>query len=151
MKMAADYRREERMLSQFEILLREMREEMRYRLTPLPRLLRRLSEQTDGVLGKICIELACEMEQQCLPDADSCMVAVLTSHKNLPGSVTELLRQMGASLGLFDLQGQLCELEAVQTKNQQKLASLRLDRDKRIRNYQTLGLCAGSALAILLL
>ena len=56
---------------------------------------------------------------------------------------------MGSSLGRFDLDGQLLGLEAVRVYCQEQLSEMSKDRDVRLRSYQTLGLCAGAALAIL--
>ena len=49
----------------------------------------------------------------------------------------------------FDLAGQLKSLKALQRACQDALVSLERDKDVRMRNYQTLGLCAGAALAII--
>ena len=56
---------------------------------------------------------------------------------------------MGSSLGRFDLEGQLQGLESVRIYCREQLDELSKDRDVRLRSYQTLGLCAGAALAIL--
>ena len=58
---------------------------------------------------------------------------------------------LGASLGRFDLQGQLQGIESVRAQCRKDLAELEDNRDQRLRSYQTLGLCAGCALAILFL
>ena len=63
----------------------------------------------------------------------------------------ELLLELGRSLGNFDLNGQLRGIEAVRRQALEALQNSVKDRDQRIRSYQTLGLCAGAALAILLL
>ena len=63
-----------------------------------------------------------------------------------------LLQQMlllGKSIGRFDMDGQIKGLEAVRQDCRRRLDELSKDRDTRLRSYQTLGLCAGAALAIL--
>jgi hypothetical protein len=52
-------------------------------------------------------------------------------------------------MGRFDLEGQLNGLEAVRTRCRDWLDELISGREVRLRNYQTLGLCAGAALVIL--
>ena len=52
-------------------------------------------------------------------------------------------------IGRFDLEGQLQGLESVRVYCRDQLDNLAKDRDVRLRSYQTLGLCAGAALAIL--
>ena len=70
---------------------------------------------------------------------------------NLSSITKQLLRNLGRSLGRFDLEGQLRGIDAVRHETLEALEKLTHDQDERLRSYQTLGLCAGAALAILLL
>ena len=54
-------------------------------------------------------------------------------------------------MGQFDLSGQLKGFEAVNKDCLRELTDLENNRTQRTRSYQTLGLCAGAALAILFL
>ena len=67
----------------------------------------------------------------------------------LPKRVREGFRLLGQNLGRFDLQGQLKGMETVRNYCDLELESLGKNREERMRSYQTLGLCAGAALAIL--
>ena len=78
------------------------------------------------------------------------MNAALSSAE-LSRTMKGLLLELGRSLGNFDLNGQLRGIEAVRRQALEALQNSVKDRDQRIRSYQTLGLCAGAALAILLL
>jgi hypothetical protein len=55
------------------------------------------------------------------------------------------------SVGRFGMEGQLKGLNTVQLECERQLSLLRNNRDSKIRSYQTLGLCTGAALAILLI
>ncbi len=77
------------------------------------------------------------------------MAAALGRSRELTGDVQKRLLQLGRCLGRYDLQGQLQGLEAVQRGCEEALTALGRDREARLRSYQTLGLCAGAALAIL--
>jgi stage III sporulation protein AB len=79
------------------------------------------------------------------------MNAALSKTKGLPQRTRKNLQALGASLGQFDLQGQLSGLESARKQCRRELEELSKDRDVRLRSYQTLGLCAGSALALLFL
>ena len=59
--------------------------------------------------------------------------------------------KFGDLLGHFDLSGQIRGIEAVRHFAANDLERLCDHKDVRLRSYQTLGLCAGSALIILLL
>jgi len=54
-------------------------------------------------------------------------------------------------LGRFDLPGQLEGIQAVRKRCEESLESIRKNRNERLRSYQTLGVCAGAALAIILI
>ena len=147
--MAQNYKREERYLRQLHRLLDIMVCELAYRRTPLPQLLRMTAESAQGELKRLLQTLSAELEKQIVPDAGCCMAATLRRFTRLPRETKAVLEILGGSLGRFDLEGQLDELNAVKAECSRRLEHHCADRDNRIRNYQTLGLCAGAALAIL--
>lgn len=148
--MASAYRAEERLLEALCRALEYMSCELSYQMTPLPQLCRNTAGLLTGKAKEIFIRLASELEQQVAPDAVSCMRAVQAT-MNLPDSVQDVLTQLGSSLGCFDLPGQIRGIESCMKNAQGKLRYLNDHRQNRIRSYQTLGLCAGAALAILFL
>lgn len=147
--MAAVYKREEWALRSLLGALDFMACELQFRLTPLPDLCRQAGKECRGVVGQVLTNLARELENQISPDADSCMYAAISRTDNLPEKAQEALRMLGSGLGRFDLQGQLQGLEQVRSHCRRELDRLADNRDQRVRGYQTLGVCAGAALAIL--
>ena len=83
-------------------------------------------------------------------DIAGCINALLGT-VDLPRRVRKNVRQLGASLGRFDLEGQLQGLEAVRQQCCADLKELEENREQRLRCYQTLTVCTGTALAILLI
>lgn len=148
--MASTWRREEAMLHQLRRGLEYMSCELGYRLTPLPQLCRNASQSVTGQVSRVFLALAQELEQQLEPDASSAMNAVL-ERVELPGQIHNLFQELGTTLGRFDLTGQLRGIEAAAASVENALRRTREDRAGRLRTYQTLSLCAGAALAILLL
>lgn len=148
-QMAAAHVREERILRQLLRILDYMECELQYHLTPLPELCRQAAEQEAGVLRQVFCQLAQELDNQMSPDVGRCMNHVLGRLQNLPAKTRKVLRLMGASLGRFDLQGQIKGLENLRTECRRELKNLEAGRASRLREYKTLGLCAGAALAIL--
>lgn len=144
-----NYRREERTLRELLQVMDLMECELQYRLTPLPHLCNMIAQQYRGPIGQLFQTLGKEMESQISPEVSSCMQAALIRCRNLPEQVRELLEQFGRTLGRFDLQGQMIGLDAVRMECRAKLEQMEQNRETRIRSYQTLGLCAGAALAIL--
>ena len=149
--IAAGKRREERLLWQLLRILQFMESELQYRLTPLSELCHLAAKQESGPLRTVFLNLNRELTWQKLPDAGSCMSAALQKSGELPGRLRRLLVQLGHTLGRFDLAGQLQGIQAVRKRCEEALASLGKNREERLRSYQTLGVCAGAALAILLL
>ena len=123
--------------------------ELEYRLTPLPELCRNVSTQYSGSVGTVFRLLAEELEGQVAPDAAFCIGSAIKKTPELPKRTASVLTSMGRTLGLFDLSGQLKGLRGLREECSYYLEELERDKTQRLRSYQTLGLCAGAALAIL--
>lgn len=147
--IAANHRREEKTLRMLLSALDFMECELQYRMTPLPELCRRAAGQCTGGLQSVFNILARELDQQISPDAMRCMSAALAQVPELPKRAKYALKAMGQTLGRFDVSGQLRGLESVRLACRRDLEDMERNRDTRLRSYQTLGLCAGAALAIL--
>jgi stage III sporulation protein AB len=149
--IAAGKRKEEQMLCQLIRILQFMEAELRYRLTPLPDLCRLASCEVKGTLRVVFLNLYRELSWQKMPDAASCMSAAIQRTGEVPGRIRRILIQFGQTLGRFDLEGQLQGIQSVRNRCEESLESIRKNRDERLRSYQTLGVCAGAALAIILI
>lgn len=150
LSMAAASRREEAYVARFLAALEYMSCELSYRMTPLPTLCRSAGEVAGGYVGQLLTELARELEKQIAPDVQVC-VHTLLERTSPEGEVARLLRELGGTLGRFDLPGQLRGLESAIRSAGESLRRIRDGAGQRRRNYQTLGLCAGAAMAILFL
>lgn len=151
MQIAANYRCEEKALQNLQKILDYMDCELQYRLTPLPQLCRQVGRIYKQTPGRVFTELASEMESQISPDVTCCMTAVLQKSGDIPPLTKSVLSNLGVLIGKFDLNGQLQGLNSARADCKRHLDGLRNNRDSRLRSYQTLGLCAGAALAILLI
>lgn len=147
--MGAMQLREEKTLRQLISALDYMECELQYRLTPLPDLCRQAGADSRGCIREVFGKLAYELESQVSPDVESCMRAALRETDNLPKYTLEAFVLLGQSLGRFDLPGQLKGLDGVRLACRRRLEELTVNKEPRLRSYQTLGLCAGAALAIL--
>ena len=144
------YKKEEDMLRQLIRVLELMESELRFRLTPLPQLCRLAGKGCYGKIGQYFCQMGEELDKQIAPDVRSCAVAAGKTIEPIPEQVDKALEILVSTLGLFDVQGQLRGLEAARSHCRAALEELGQDRDMRLRSYQTLGLCAGAALVILL-
>ncbi len=149
--LAREYRREEALLRELLRILGYMESELSCRGTALPELCLDAAALSRDTVGKILQDLSVALERMEDADATACMTRILTAEKDLPDSAKHIFQLLGATLGRFDYNGQMQELAAVKQLCAEKIDKLAEQRDIRIRNYQTLGICAGVALAILLL
>lgn len=149
--IASSHRREIQSLKKLIAALDYMECELQYRMSALPDLCRQTASECDGVLRQVFSMLAQELEDQISPDAQHCMKTVLSKTKKVPAQTAQCLQQLGNCLGRFDLRGQLKGLEASRGECRARLVKLTDNADVRLRSYQTLGLCAGAALVILLM
>ncbi len=125
--------------------------ELQYRMYALPDLCRLTAAECTGVLRSVFSALANELEDQISPDVRCCMQSVLSHQKNIPSQTLNCLQSLGDSLGRFDLPGQLKGLDNVRQECREKLNRIMGNAEVRLRSYQTLGICAGAALVILLI
>ena len=147
--MAIQYKRQLASLKQLIKTLEYIRCELEFRLTPLPELCQKAAAYATGGIKEAFQALSEELCSQMAPDAQSCMAAVL-NRVRLPEKTAEVMLELGRTLGQFDLNGQLLGLDAVLADCRSVAAQLEEEKPQRVRSYQTLGLCAGAVLAILL-
>ena len=145
--VAANYR--DRILDLYEIvrLLELIKAELSYRLTPLPTLMRRVAGQSYQYQKLLC-RFADTIDSQVLPDLCSCMKIALGTQ--VTDHISSVFQRLAASLGNYDLQGQLRQLDGLVEQIRREIKELEEKKDAKLKLYKTLGLCAGSALAILL-
>ena len=138
-------------LEQLLVSLDYMQMELQYQKTPLPSLCQRTAEHVSGKIGRIFHCFAQELDKQVSPNPSVCMANTIDRYSDCSAELQPLLVHLGKVLGKFDLQGQQKGIEAVQCEVKAKLDALSVNKENRMRGYQTLGLCAGAAVAILLL
>ncbi|MBE7001311.1 MAG: hypothetical protein E7421_01240 [Ruminococcaceae bacterium] len=147
--LASSYRKEEKSLHHLIDILKFMECELNFHLTALPVLCKQVATEYQSEIGNIFLKLSEELEMQTSPKPEVCMVSAIAQTKALPPITKSCMLTLGKSIGHFDLEGQIKGLEAVIAECTRQFDMLIANRDNRIRSYQTLGICAGAALAIL--
>lgn len=121
-----------------------------FRATPLPQLCKATAEQFNGKIRYIFLNLAEELEAQIAPNVQRCMASTLNRLEWSQGTMYGILMNLGNGLGRFDLSGQLRAIEHTRVRCCEELKRLQDNQTYRVRSYNVFGLCAGAALAILL-
>lgn len=147
--MAAAHRAEERQLRQLMEVLIYLSAELQYRLTPLPELCIAAGNLGKGPVYGSFTDLGQILRERANPDVAACLQLAMKRNEPVP-SVHDLMDTLGSTLGMFDLSGQLEAINLLRNRCSQALEKLTLNREDRLRSYQTLGICAGAALVILL-
>lgn len=147
--ITAGIRTEEHSLRQLINILDYMQCELQYRMTPLPDLCHLAAQEQKNRIGKFFYYLSTELENQVSSDVSGCVHNALLCVPDMPGRTVKALNLLGMSLGRFDAQGQINGLETVRGFCRSELEAMSVNREGRLRSYQTLGICAGAALAIL--
>jgi len=150
-RLAAGYIREVRFLQTLRSSVRYMKNELYCRSVPLPALCRSAAEFSEGAVSAFWINLATELEAQICTDPLQCTICAMDRTKNIPPSVNGAVRMIGKTIGAFDLQGQLDGFEEICLHLDELILKRTAQQDMRIRGYRTVGVCAGIALAIILI
>ena len=133
--------------------LETMAGEMSARLTPLPEIFLLLGSggQRDVSLFFKTAGLALTTPPGCtVPVAFKRGFAAAASFR--PGEqAVQALYALSAGLGRFTLERQLAAIEQAKTAVTRELLSLQAQKQARCRSYGTIGVCAGLALAVILL
>lgn len=147
--VASSYRKEEKMYHDLIRIFTYMKTDLQYRLTTLPELCSYVGQGSFGCMGAVFKKFAEELCAWTCPDTASCLRAVLEKEGTLPLAVKNILVELGEVLGRFDMEGQIQGLNMVKADCENALNTLLMQREERIRGYQTLGLCAGAAIVVL--
>ena len=149
--LAGSHRMAEACLGELIRALDFMCFELNFRVLPLPDLISSAGKAIRGPVSKLLHTFSVELSRQVWEAPDACMTQVLSQWPELPSDTILSLQHLGKTLGNFDLEGQIQGLRRVREHCAYTLDTLRKGREQRLRSYQTLGVCAGAALAIILL
>ncbi len=135
--------------SAFEV----MRCELQYAMTPLPQLCQVVCKTSKGAIQTLFDHLGQILSEDAACDTSRAMARAIEQSKSLclPDEIVFALLELGQTLGQFDLDGQVSMLEMSQKRVKICLERYEQDQSQRCRSYQTLGLCTGAALIILML
>ena len=151
LSMALAHRKEVRALQSLINAINFMKCELEYHCIPLPELCRKTARISQSIIGKFFSELSNALESQICPDTKTCVKYALSKMNYQPRAVRNIILELSDTLGCFNLSGQLDGLVQAVRQAEKVLNELTFEQDVRLRRYQTLGLCAGAALAILLM
>lgn len=150
--LSSAHKREERNLRQLISSLEYMQCEIQYRLSSLPELCIQTANICErGAVRQFFTALAQELNQQISADVQPCMLAAMDRTTDIPPITRECIVEIAKDFGKFDLDGQITVLEEYKIFCKEKLEIHCAGKDEQRRSYQTLGICTGAALVIILI
>ncbi len=130
--------------------LERMKNEIDYCRTPLPALMELLSKDP-GPLSPLFAQMAGQLALRQEASVNAIVRKSLAAVPALPGPVRQILLDLAPGLGRYDVDGQLRAIDLASAQARALFEQYRAEQRGRIRSCCTLGLCAGLAIAIMVL
>lgn len=140
-----------RILEQLTDVIRYMEQDLRYRQLPLPDLLQNAMCQCDGVTLKVLTAYYHMLHRQATVDTEEGMKKILAEYQGISAQVREGFIKFARCIGQFDIAGQLITFANIREELTEAIKHMTKDHAAKKRSRQTLALCAGAAIAILLI
>lgn len=149
--ITANMRREMSSMRQLIYALEFIECELAYRMVPLAQLSRLAAAISNGCVKRLLSCIAEELELQQAHNVEECICNAIVRCPDVPALTVKRIKELGKTLGKFDLNGQIKCICGNNAENKRLLEQLNVDYITKIRSYKTLSLCAGAALVILLI
>ena len=150
---AGRLRRQAQQLADLQTALCFMKSEVLCRLTPLPELLQRAGDEADGTVGRLFYKLSERMrsDPHAAPQTLFTQVTKELPLSELPAQAQRALLGLFMALGQFDAEGQSRSIDLACARLREQAEILEKSRIAQSRSFRTVGICAGFAIAVILL
>lgn len=152
-RIARGLHRRCRFLRQLIDALQLLKNEIAVCATPLPQAFALMAVATDGPLERLFSAIAREMDRNRWTTPLAAVRKALNQTPELPESdpASQTLVDLAARLGKYDTDSQLQGIDLAVLRLTEVLHQAEVEKSTRSKTYQTLGICAGLAMAILLM
>lgn len=135
-------------LKQFLNALELLEDELSCNATPLVQAFFLTAEKTQGAIRNILQETAEQMESKRWLSPKTAMETAMVQTQN---EFEDILTELAEKLGRYDLDKQLSAIRFAKMQAENRLALAEKERSLKSKTYETLGICAGLSVAILLI
>lgn len=152
-RVALSLRRRCALLRQLMAALQLLRNEIAVCGTPLPQAFALMAASSDGLLERLFSRIAKDMDKRRWLTPLAAMQQALRDLPELPRDdrISMILLELAGKLGKYDLDSQLHGIDLAQAQLEEERLTAERERSVKGKTYETLGICAGLAMAILLL
>ena len=147
--MALSIQKERNLLLQMQRALQILRNEIAFCGTPLPQAFALVAAACSGYLECVFSDAAKQMDKHRWMTPACVMEQVMSNHRET--AVSEILQELAAGLGNYDLQAQLDSICNADVRAAELLQKTEQDGKAKAKIYETLGICGGLSVAILLI
>ena len=147
--MSLSIRKDRSLLLQMQHALQILRNEIAFCGTPLPQAFALMAANCNGYLECVFSDTAKQMDKHRWMTPSAVMNQVLSGYQETV--VSELLINLAAGLGNYDLQAQLGAICTADERAAQVLHRTEQEGKVKAKIYETLGVCGGLSVAILLI
>lgn len=152
-RIAAALRRRCSLLRQLLSSLQILKNEITFCGTPLPQAFALMAVSSQGGPERLFSSVARQMERRRWLTLSGAMEQALSEEEELgrDTALRDVFMRLAAGLGKYDRDHQLQTMEMAAADLQRLLQEAEREQNLRSRTYRTLGICAGLAMAILLI
>ena len=147
--MSASIKKEKSLLMQMQRALQILRNEIAFCGTPLPQTFALMAASCSGNLERVFSDTAKLMDRHRWMSPAAAMEQTLSGRQET--ALSDVLRELAAGLGNYDLQAQITSIRMAD----ERIAALLQQTEQEVRAkgkiYETLGICGGLSVAILLI
>ena len=147
--MAVSLKKNVQLMRQMLRILQILRNEIAFCGTPLPQAFALAAASCDGVLSMLFADTAKKMDRNPWMTAAEAMKQVEFSQQN--SQLLSICVELAEGLGQYDLNSQLCAVSSAKERTEALLNYAEQERSVKSKLYETLGICAGLSMAILLI
>ena len=152
-RVALSLRRRCALLRQLMTALQLMKNEISFCGTPLPQTFALMAAACDGPLEQLFSQIAKDMDKRRWLTPLAAMQQALKNVPELPQGdrIALILLELSGKLGKYDLDSQRQGIDLALAQLEEERQKAEREQSLKGRTYETLGVCAGLAAAILLL
>lgn len=147
--MACSVKKKIGILRQMVRALQLLRNEIAFCGTPLPQAFALMAASCEGLLGQQFEAIAKTMDKHPWMTAAEAMRQSKSVIQDL--TVESLLNELTEGLGKYDLEAQLQAISFAKNRTDTLLLQAEQEQNSKSKLYETLGICAGLSIAILLI
>ena len=125
--------------------------ELKFRKPPLPELCMYVATLSTGAVSQYFQKLSRYLNEQVVTDVCDCSSNVILECSILSPAMCQILELVGGALGRFDIEGQIVEIQRVKSIASNMMQIMREKLQRYGKTNCTLWICAGIALAIILI